>query len=322
MTPLRSHARQAIRDAWARAVEGGALPGTEPDSPLPEVEVERPANPEHGDLATSLALKLARPYRRAPLQIAEAIAAELRASAFSLFVSVDVAAPGFVNLRFADGPLEDLVASILDKPSEWGRVRATQPEKINVEFVSANPTGPLTVGNARGAFVGDLLSRVLEAAGHEVTREYYFNDSGARSSGSASRCSPCARASRCPRTATTATTSVTSRGDLPRDLAKRPRREPDRRLDRRGVGVGKNPRRHRAQPGEPRRPLRRVDERGLAAHRRLGHRGIDGLRDGRSDVRAGRRDSGSARPRTATTRTASSSARTVSQPTSRRTSAT
>jgi arginyl-tRNA synthetase len=178
--PLRTRARDAIRDAWARAVESGTLPPTEPDSPLPEVEVERPANPDHGDLATSLALKLARPYRRAPLQIAEAIAAQLRAPGQALFADVQVAAPGFVNLRFADAPLEELVGAILEAPAEWGHVRAASPERINVEFVSANPTGPLHIGNARGAFVGDLLCRVLEAAGHEATREYYFNDFGAQ----------------------------------------------------------------------------------------------------------------------------------------------
>ena len=80
----------------------------------------------------------------------------------------------------ADGALEGLVAGVLAAPEAWGRVRATTPRRVNVEFVSANPTGPLHIGNARGAFVGDLLCRVLEAAGHQVTREYYFNDFGAQ----------------------------------------------------------------------------------------------------------------------------------------------
>ena len=158
---------------------------------LPPVEIERPVKAEHGDLATSLAMKLARPYRMAPLRIAEAIAAELAAeidaatgadagTAGSPIASVEVAPPGFLNMRLADGALEELVAGVLANPGAWGRARAAHPRHVNVEFVSANPTGPLHIGNARGAFVGDLLCRVLEAAGHEVTREYYFNDFGAQ----------------------------------------------------------------------------------------------------------------------------------------------
>ncbi len=150
---------------------------------LPAVEIERPANPDHGDLATSIAMKLARPYRMPPLRIAEALAHELTAEVEEhgpVLASVDVAAPGFLNLRLADEALEGLVAGVLAAPDAWGRVRAAVPRRFNVEFVSANPTGPLHIGNARGAFVGDLLCRVLEAAGHEVTREYYFNDFGAQ----------------------------------------------------------------------------------------------------------------------------------------------
>ncbi len=90
----------------------------------------------------------------------------------------EVAAPGFLNLRLRDAALEVTIDGILADPPSWGRVAAIRPRSVNVEFVSANPTGPLHVGNARGAFIGDLLSRVLEAGGQRVTREYYFNDSG------------------------------------------------------------------------------------------------------------------------------------------------
>jgi arginyl-tRNA synthetase len=119
----------------------------------------------------------------APLRIAEALAVELVADAGTPgwpIASVEVAPPGFLNMRLADGALEELVAGVLANPGAWGRARAERPRRVNVEFVSANPTGPLHIGNARGAFVGDLLCRVLEAAGHEVTREYYFNDFGAQ----------------------------------------------------------------------------------------------------------------------------------------------
>jgi arginyl-tRNA synthetase len=179
---VREQVRAAVQRAWDRAVASGALPAVSPDD-APRIEIERPANPEHGDLATNLALKLARPYRMAPLAIAQALEAELGgestdAAANSPIGGAHAVAPGFVNLRLADSALERAIGAILASPAAWGRVAAATPRRVNVEFVSANPTGPLTVGNARGAFVGDLLCRVLEAAGQEVSREYYFNDFG------------------------------------------------------------------------------------------------------------------------------------------------
>jgi arginyl-tRNA synthetase len=146
----------------------------------PAVEVERPADRAHGDLATNLALRLARPMRRPPLVIAESLVAALRADPTSAgtFETVVPAAPGFINLRLAPTFLETVLDEARAAGPDFGRVRAEHPRRIDVEFVSANPTGPLTVGNARGAFVGDLLCRVLEGGGHHVTREYYFNDSG------------------------------------------------------------------------------------------------------------------------------------------------
>jgi arginyl-tRNA synthetase len=181
--PIRTQVRDAVERAWRRAVEAGDLPAV--DDGLPEVEVERPANAEHGDFAASLAMKLARPYRRAPLEIATVLAAAIAADstdpgARSPIASVEVAPPGFLNLRLTDAALEATIAQVLADAAGWGRVPAVRPRTVNVEFVSANPTGPLTIGNARGAFVGDLLCRVLEAGGQTVTREYYFNDSGAQ----------------------------------------------------------------------------------------------------------------------------------------------
>ena len=179
--PLRTVVRRAVEGAWAAAIKQGALPAMDP-ADRPPVEVERPANQDHGDLATSLALKLARPYRRAPLQIAQALATELTGAVdpggVPLFATVAAVSPGFVNVRLSDAVLETVVEGVLATPATWGRVQAGHPERIDVEFVSANPTGPLHIGNARGAFMGDLVCRVLEAAGHETTREYYFNDFG------------------------------------------------------------------------------------------------------------------------------------------------
>ena len=178
---IRAGVRAAIERAWRAAEASGSLPAVEDPAAAPGVEVERPANPAFGDFATNLAMKLARPLRRSPLDIAEALATALRTGRdAALFAAVDVARPGFLNLRVADAAYEALVAGVLAAPAQWGRIPAVKRRKINVEFVSANPTGPLTVGNARGAFVGDLLCRVLEAGGQQVTREYYFNDSGAQ----------------------------------------------------------------------------------------------------------------------------------------------
>ena len=182
---LRTQARDAVRRGLASAIASGRLPDATEASGT-AIDVIRPASPEHGDLATNLALRLAKPLRMAPPAIAaalaEAIAAEANDDQGSPIASAEAAGPGFVNLRFADAALEAVIDAIRLAPAAWGRVAegASAGRHVNVEFVSANPTGPLTVGNARGAFVGDLLARVLEAGGQRVTREYYFNDTGAQ----------------------------------------------------------------------------------------------------------------------------------------------
>ena len=181
---LRSQVREAIEAAWALCQAD--LQGTTGEAaarPDVAVIIERPADPSFGDFASNIALKLAKPYRRAPMDIAKAIAAHVVTAAAdptSPIVSVEVAPPGFLNVRVADGHLAALASRILREPATWGNVAAEHPEHINVEFVSANPTGPLHIGNARGAFAGDLLCRVLSAAGHKVEREYYFNDFGSQ----------------------------------------------------------------------------------------------------------------------------------------------
>jgi arginyl-tRNA synthetase len=173
----------AVGRAWDHAVAAGTLPAWPDDADRPTIQVERPADLVHGDFASNLAMRLARPYRMAPLAIATALAAELTAEtqdhpAVTPIATAEVAPPGFLNVRLRDEALEATIAAVLARPEAWGRVAPTLARSVNVEFVSANPTGPLHVGNARGAFIGDLLSRVLEAGGQRVTREYYFNDSG------------------------------------------------------------------------------------------------------------------------------------------------
>jgi arginyl-tRNA synthetase len=187
MTTLRASAREAVLAGLARAIDTGRLPDVA-EARSVVVELSRPTNPEHGDLASNLGLRLAKPLRMAPMAIASAVAEAMTESIAELagkgvpstVASVEAAAPGFLNLRLAEGGLEAMLDRAREAPETWGRKAADggTSRHVNVEFVSANPTGPLTVGNARGAFVGDLLSRVLEAGGQRVTREYYFNDSG------------------------------------------------------------------------------------------------------------------------------------------------
>jgi len=159
--------RATVERAWKRAVAAGTLPAMPDDAIRPAVEVERPADPVHGDFASNLAMRLARPYRMAPLAITAALAAELATSeaasnpAATPVASTEIAPAGFLNLHLRDDALEATIADILANPSAWGRVAPTRARSINVEFVSANPTGPLHVGNAGGAFIDDLLRRVL-----------------------------------------------------------------------------------------------------------------------------------------------------------------
>jgi arginyl-tRNA synthetase len=177
MSSLRAELRAAVEAARDRAEAAGELRRPE-GAGWPQISLERPGRPEHGDYATNAAMQLAPVVRDAPLRIAETLRRHLGLPPGVSEVSV--APPGFLNMRLDPAWVAGQVGAVLAEGAGFGAVRADRPRKINVEFVSANPTGPLTVGNARGAFVGDLLCRVLAGVGHEVTREYYFNDFNAQ----------------------------------------------------------------------------------------------------------------------------------------------
>ena len=146
-------------------------------SVIPEtVTVERPRNPEHGDYATNLALQVAKKAGTQPRELATWLAAALDEQ--NAIAETDVAGPGFLNIRLAADAQGDVVGKIREAGSDFGKNTTFAGEKINLEFVSANPTGPIHLGGTRWAAVGDSLGRVLEASGAEVTREYYFNDHG------------------------------------------------------------------------------------------------------------------------------------------------
>ena len=142
------------------------------------VSVERPKNREHGDYATNLALVLAKPAGRPPRDIAEILAVRLRDQPG--LAAVDVAGPGFLNITLETAAQGELAQQIVEAGASYGTNHALRGTRINLEFVSANPTGPVHLGGTRWAAVGDTLARVLTASGAEVTREYYFNDTGAQ----------------------------------------------------------------------------------------------------------------------------------------------
>ncbi|MEO8454383.1 MAG: arginine--tRNA ligase [Sphingomicrobium sp.] len=142
------------------------------------VTVEPPRDPSHGDLATNAAMVLAKSARTNPRALAEAIKSRLEA--MPPIIGVEIAGPGFINLRLRPDAWRDELRTILRQGDEYGLSDVGQNERVNVEYVSANPTGPLHVGHCRGAVVGDSLARVLEAAGFRVTKEYYLNDAGAQ----------------------------------------------------------------------------------------------------------------------------------------------
>jgi len=142
------------------------------------VSVEPPRDPAHGDMATNAAMVLARPAGQQPRQIAEHLARELALDA--RITAAEVAGPGFLNLRLAHDAWAEVVRAALGQGADFGRADLGAGRRVNVEFVSANPTGPMHVGHVRGAVVGDALSNLLAFAGWDVTREYYINDGGAQ----------------------------------------------------------------------------------------------------------------------------------------------
>src|SRR5690349_12211175 len=140
------------------------------------VTVEPPRDPAHGDLATNAAMVLARGAKTNPRALAEAI--KPRLEALPPVTSVEVAGPGFINIRLTPDAWRDELRTIFREGEEYGLSSIGADERVNVEYVSANPTGPLHMGHCRGAVVGDSLARLLEAAGFRVTKEYYVNDAG------------------------------------------------------------------------------------------------------------------------------------------------
>ncbi len=171
---LKEHIASLVRAALEAAQAAGDLPPFD----IPAVTVTPGRYEAHGDYSTPVCLGLAKTLRRAPLQIAQQVAPHIPPS--EVIERVEVAPPGFLNFTLATAWLQRQVPAILDAGEAWGNVEIGRGQRVQVEFVSANPTGPLTIGSARNAVLGDTLAAVLQAAGYEVEREYYVNDAGAK----------------------------------------------------------------------------------------------------------------------------------------------
>ena len=169
--------RQLIRDRVEDALIRARVAGDLSYEKLPEYTVERPREAAHGDYATNVAMLLAKPCRKAPRDIAKIIAEYIDFSD-SPIEKMEIAGPGFINFRMKEDWLNQAACEMLAEGEDFGRSRLGEGQKIQVEFVSANPTGDLHMGNARGAAIGDSLASVLDMAGFEVEREYYINDAG------------------------------------------------------------------------------------------------------------------------------------------------
>ena len=143
-----------------------------------DIEIERPNNPEHGDFATNLPLRLARAARANPMQLAQLIAERIQPG--PEIASVEPAPPGFINFKLSDQWLQQQVEAVIAAGDGFGSAEAGAGRKVMVEFVSVNPTGPVHVGHTRGAVLGSALANTMQAAGYEVTREYYINDAGSQ----------------------------------------------------------------------------------------------------------------------------------------------
>ncbi|MCW9706874.1 arginine--tRNA ligase [Fodinibius salsisoli] len=166
---MKSYLRQIIRQSLTQ------FDLSEDD--IPEIQIEKPNQPEHGDSASNIALNLAGVLKDNPRNIAEQIVENLNYDERKV-AAVEIAGPGFINFRYAENYLFDELQAVLDQEQDFGKTTSLDGQRILLEFVSANPTGPLTVGHGRNAVLGDTVARLLEWTGAEVDREYYFNNAG------------------------------------------------------------------------------------------------------------------------------------------------
>jgi arginyl-tRNA synthetase len=167
--------KTAIEEALRQALRKEA-----PDFADTPIILERPKQAEHGDFSSNLALQLAKPLKKKPRDLAVALQASVSASLGGVLEKAEIAGPGFLNFKLKAGTKSAVIRRILEEGAGFGRSREGRGEKVQVEFVSANPTGPLHVGHGRQAALGDAIAALLESQGYAVTREFYYNDAGAQ----------------------------------------------------------------------------------------------------------------------------------------------
>ena len=177
MTDLINEAFSQTKELVLQALGELVADGTFPAEPIPSFIAEIPADPKNGDVSTNAAMVCARPFRNNPRAIAQKIVERIRLEG-SCFERCEVAGPGFINFFYAPQWYGRVVGAVLDEKESYGKTDMGKGKRVLVEFVSANPTGPMHIGNARGGAIGDCLAAVLEKAGYEVEREFYVNDAG------------------------------------------------------------------------------------------------------------------------------------------------
>ena len=177
MTNLISDAFIQAKELVMKAMGELVADGTFPAEPVPAFNTEIPADSKNGDVSTNAAMVCARPFRNNPRKIAEAIVSKIDLNG-SYFARCEVAGPGFINFFYSTEWYATVVATVLEQKEKYGETDLGAGKSVLVEFVSANPTGPMHIGNARGGAIGDCLASVLEKAGYEVAREFYINDAG------------------------------------------------------------------------------------------------------------------------------------------------
>ena len=177
MSVIVDNAKEQIKNLIINAADLAAQKGELEAVELPDFTVEVPSNRDHGDYAVNAAMVSARAFHKAPRQIAEILVSNMNFEN-TYIKSAEIAGPGFINLFLKENYYGDIVADVLNKNSDYGKSDYGKGQKVLVEFVSANPTGPMHIGNARGGALGDCLAAVLEAAGYYTEREFYINDAG------------------------------------------------------------------------------------------------------------------------------------------------
>src|SRR3989339_811918 len=163
---IRSEVRKTIKDSLGKIKD------------IPEFSLEASSDLSHGDYASNIAFLAANKLKKNPLEIAGDLKSKILKSKSKIFEKIEVAKPGFLNFFLKEEYLQDQVVKILKEKGKYGNLRIGRNKKVQIEFISANPTGPLTIGNARGGFTGDVLGNVLEKAGFKTEKAYYINDYG------------------------------------------------------------------------------------------------------------------------------------------------